>query len=97
MNILKGKGARGEYRTSQNLETTAIENKNYSGWIFGDEQSKNWCETLKGKKYFFYNPVKQNRSHIKNLERLLQIGEEKYISLITFNTNANLKKNFNRK
>ena len=30
-----------------------IENKNYSGWIFGDEQSKNWCETLKGKKYFF--------------------------------------------
>lgn len=125
LNILNDKGARGEYRTSQNLETTAfenkllfncyipnrsgakteldiimistkgiyvIENKNYSGWIFGDEQSKNWCETLKGKKYFFYNPLKQNRSHIKNLERLLQIGEEKYISLITFNANANLKK-----
>ena len=31
--------------------------------------------------------------NIKNLERLLQIGEEKYISLITFNANANLKKN----
>lgn len=30
-----------------------IENKNYSGWIFGDEKSKNWCEILKGKKYFF--------------------------------------------
>ena len=42
-----------------------IENKNYSGWIFGNEKSKNWCETLKGKKYFFYNPIKQNRSHIK--------------------------------
>lgn len=69
-----------------------IENKNYSGWIFGDEKSKNWCETLKGKKYFFYNPVKQNKSHINNLERLLQIGMEKYISLITFNGNANLKK-----
>lgn len=27
-----------------------IENKNYSGWIFGDEKSKNWCEILKGKK-----------------------------------------------
>lgn len=69
-----------------------IENKNYSGWIFGDEKSKNWCETLKGKKYFFYNPIKQNKSHIKNLEKMLKIGDEKYISLITFNANANLKK-----
>lgn len=41
-----------------------IENKNYSGWIFGDEKSKNWCETLKGKKYFFYNPIKQNRTTV---------------------------------
>ena len=50
-----------------------IENKNYSGWIFGDEKSKNWCEILKGKKYFFYNPIKQNKSHIKNLEKQLQV------------------------
>ena len=125
LNILNDKGARGEYRTSQNLETTAfenkllfncyipnrsgakteldiimistkgiyvIENKNYSGWIFGDEKSKNWCEILKGKKYFFYNPIKQNKSHIKNLEKQLQVGDDKYVSLITFNANANLKK-----
>ena len=69
-----------------------IENKNYSGWIFGDEESKNWCETIKGKKYFFYNPIKQNKSHIKNLENFLQIGEDMYTSLITFNSDANLKK-----
>lgn len=69
-----------------------IENKNYSGWIFGDEKSKNWCEILKGKKYFFYNPIKQNKSHIKNLEKQLQVGDDKYVSLITFNANANLKK-----
>ena len=62
-----------------------IENKNYSGWIFGDE-------ILKGKKYFFYNPIKQNKSHIKNLEKQLQVGDGKYVSLITFNANANLKK-----
>ena len=61
-----------------------IENKNYSGWIFGDEKSKNWCEILKGKKYFFYNPIKQNKSHIKNLEKQLQVGDGKYVSLITF-------------
>lgn len=69
-----------------------IENKNYSGWIFGNEKDQKWCETLKGKKYFFYNPIKQNRTHIKCLEQLLQIGEEKYTSLITFNRDANLKK-----
>ena len=44
-----------------------IENKNYSGWIFGDEKSK-------------------------NLEKQLQVGDDKYVSLITFNANANLKK-----
>lgn len=125
LKILNDKGARGEYRTSQVLETAAfdnkmlfncyipnrsgdkteldiimistkgvyvVENKNYSGWIFGDEDSKNWCETLNGKKYFFYNPIKQNKSHIKNLEKVLNIGQDKYISLITFNANANLKK-----
>lgn len=70
----------------------AVENKNYSGRIFGDESSKNWCEIMGGKKFFFYNPVKQNRSHINNLEKLLQIGPDKYISLITFNGNANLRK-----
>ena len=125
LQIINNQGARGEYRTSQILETATfenkllfncyipnrsgdkteldiimistkgiyvVENKNYSGWIFGDEQSKNWCETLKGKKFFFYNPVKQNKSHIKNLEKVLNIGEDKYISLITFNKNAILKK-----
>lgn len=48
---------------------------------------KRWKE-----KIFFYNPIKQNRSHIKSLEKLLQVGEDKYVSLITFNANANLKK-----
>lgn len=69
-----------------------IENKNYNGWIFGDEKSKNWCQTIYNTKNFFYNPVKQNRSHIKNLENILKIGEGKYVSVITFNSNANLKK-----
>lgn len=69
-----------------------VENKNYSGWIFGSEKDQKWCETLKGKKYFFYNPIKQNNTHLKYLERLLQINDEKYTSLITFNSNANLKK-----
>lgn len=69
-----------------------IENKYYGGWIFGDEASKNWCETFKGKKYFFYNPIKQNKTHIKYLDKILNIGVENYMSVITFNGNAVLKK-----
>lgn len=69
-----------------------IENKNYSGWIFGDEKSKKWCEMMGKKKYFFFNPIMQNKGHITNMENLLQIGKDKYTSVITFNQNANLKK-----
>lgn len=69
-----------------------IENKNYSGWIFGDEERTKWCETFKSSKNFFYNPILQNRTHIKYLRKF--IGEERkipYISVITFNNHADLR------
>ena len=64
-----------------------FESKNYSGWIFGSEDKKNWCQTLpqgKGKsnKEYFYNPVMQNRSHIKHLKALL--GDVPVHSVIVF-------------
>ncbi|MCH1981795.1 NERD domain-containing protein [Ruminococcus sp. OA3] len=122
--IIEDKGARGEYRTSYELEKAnfykkfifncyvpnyknelteidiimlstkgifVVENKNYAGWIFGDENSKNWCQTLNGKKSFFYNPIKQNKSHIKNLNRVLEQDIANLQSLITFNR-SELKK-----
>lgn len=53
-----------------------FESKNYSGWIFGNESQKNWCQTLpKGRgnsnKELFYNPILQNKSHIKHLQNLI--------------------------
>lgn len=53
-----------------------FESKNYSGWIFGKENEIEWCQTLrKGKKDCqknkFYNPIFQNRTHLKNLNLLL--------------------------
>ncbi|MDE5564288.1 MAG: NERD domain-containing protein, partial [Oscillospiraceae bacterium] len=38
-----------------------FESKNYSGWIFGNEYQKNWCQTLpqwnrKSHKEYFNNP-----------------------------------------
>lgn len=53
-----------------------FESKNYSGWIFGSEKQKTWCQTFpKGRnqshKEYFYNPIMQNRSHIKHLKEFL--------------------------
>ena len=73
-----------------------FESKNYSGWIFGNEFQKTWYQTLpKGKgrsqKEAFYNPVMQNRTHIKHLKALL--GEEVPMhSIITFSERCTLKK-----
>lgn len=53
-----------------------FESKNYGGWIFGSESNQMWTQTLRSRlgvqKERFYNPIKQNRTHIKWIER--QIG-----------------------
>ena len=72
-----------------------FESKNYSGWIFGNESQKNWYQTLpkgKGKSHKepFYNPIIQNRSHIKHLKAL--IGEQIPMhSIIVFSERCTLK------
>lgn len=72
-----------------------FESKNYSGWIFGDEERKNWYQTLpqgrgRSHKESFYNPIMQNRTHIKHLKTLL--GEETPMySIITFSERCTLK------
>lgn len=74
-----------------------FESKNYSGWIFGDEYSKNWTQTLpqgKGRsshKEHFFNPILQNMVHIKWLRRI--IGDELPVySIIAFSERCTLKK-----
>lgn len=72
-----------------------FESKNYSGWIFGNEYHKNWYQTLpkgrgRSQKETFYNPVMQNRGHIKHLKALL--GEDVPMhSVITFSERCTLK------
>ena len=58
-----------------------IESKNYVGWIFGDDRRKEWTVSLYGgktwfggrtsKKFKFYNPVWQNKTHEKVLRQLI--------------------------
>lgn len=72
-----------------------FESKNYSGWIFGNENQKNWYQTLsygKGKihKESFYNPIMQNHSHIKHLKALINEDIPMH-SIIVFSERCTLK------
>lgn len=48
-----------------------VETKHYSGWIFGDANSKHWTQVLYKKKSRFQNPLRQNYKHVKAIEQLL--------------------------
>ena len=96
------------YIPKENSETTEIdvlmickkglfvfESKNYSGWIFGNENQMYWYQTLptgrnRSHKEQFYNPIMQNRTHIKHLKVLL--GEQIPMrSIIVFSDRCTLK------
>lgn len=77
-----------------------IESKYYSGYIFGNEHSQQWTTTLfagkgafgrtKVEKHQFYNPIKQNQSHIRALTQYLGIDVQ-YYSIIVFSERCELK------
>lgn len=49
-----------------------IETKNYAGWIFGSENQDKWTQCLyTGEKHQFINPIKQNKSHIYHINKVL--------------------------
>ncbi len=67
-----------------------IESKNYNGWIFGNEKDKYWTQTFgKKKKYRFYNPVRQNKSHMDHLDALLK--GIRLFPLVVFGNKSTLK------
>lgn len=72
-----------------------FESKNYSGWIFGSEQSRSWTQTLpngkKARKEHFYNPIMQNKTHIKWLQNLIGMNFPVY-SVIVFSERCTIKK-----
>jgi len=51
---------------------TAIETKNYAGNIYGSGDNKYWLQILGRARNEFYNPVKQNETHVRTLKYLLQ-------------------------
>ena len=67
-----------------------IETKNMKGWIFGTDTSEYWTKNMYGKKYKFYNPVKQNYSHVKALQIMLKISRDKFMLIVAFLPHATL-------
>ena len=69
-----------------------IESKNYSGWIFGNESQQQWTQTMPNKKKFkFYNPIRQNSTHIRAIQHFLGLPNEAFHSVIVFSERCQLK------
>ena len=69
-----------------------IETKHYSGWIFGDKNSKVWTQTIFKKKSKFQNPIRQNYKHVKALQDLFDFMPTEYVySMIVFTGEAEFK------
>ena len=71
-----------------------FEVKKYKGWLFGNGRYAQWTQVLAyGKKKFrFFNPIIQNKSHIENLKRYYPpLNQVPIYSVIVFFGNCELK------
>lgn len=70
-----------------------FESKNYSGWIFGDAEQLRWTQCLEnGEKNHFYNPIRQNKTHILALAEYMNMPVSAFTSCIIFSERCSLKK-----
>lgn len=69
-----------------------IEVKHYSGWIFGNEKSDQWMQSIFRVKSRFQNPIHQNYRHVKALQHLLDfLPKEQIHSIVVFSGSAEFK------
>ena len=75
-----------------------FEVKDYSGWIFGKAKDNKWTQSFYDKynrekhTYRFYNPVLQNESHIKVLQKQSkQFANLPFYSVIVFSGDSELR------
>ncbi len=61
-----------------------VETKNMKGWIFGDERSPQWTQSIFGNKSQFQNPLRQNFRHVKALAEFLGLPDDVLRSVVFF-------------
>ena len=87
----KDKTSQIDHLIISNYGIFVIENKNFSGSIYGSEKDRSWTQVMGKSRNAFYNPILQNYGHIKALQAI--IGNNKPIySIIVFGEKATLKK-----
>ncbi len=65
-----------------------IETKQYNGYIVGNEYDKKWKQN---NKFFINNPIHQNYGHVKNLQNILGLDDDKFIPIVCIPSTANFK------
>jgi len=68
-----------------------IEAKNMTGWIFGDANSRQWTQSIYGKKQRFQNPLHQNALHVRALAIATGLPRDCFHNLVYFAGEATLK------
>lgn len=69
-----------------------IENKDFSGWIFGHKNQKKWTQVVKGgEKFHFQNPILQNFAHVSALKEQMPFLRKSFYSVIVFSENSEFK------
>lgn len=68
-----------------------FESKDYGGWIYGNNRQKSWTQVLAfgQEKHQFYNPIRQNATHISALRVIT--AEAPIYSIIVFGRDTTLK------
>ncbi len=68
-----------------------VETKTYSGWIFGNENSAQWTQSIYRKKSRFQNPIRQNYKHICALADNLGIDKSYFHGVVAFTGDCTFK------
>ncbi len=66
-----------------------IETKNYIGIITGTENSEKWIQHLYRGKNEFFNPLRQNQSHLYHIQQILKKQYPLHSVVVMANNNAN--------
>ena len=67
-----------------------IETKQYNGYICGNDYDKKWTIIAGRNKYYVNNPVHQNYGHVQSLKEILNVTEDKIISIVCISSLARL-------
>ena len=68
-----------------------IETKQLNAYIIGNDYDKNWTYKTKKEMHYIKNPVHQNYGHVLALREILNIEENKFISIVCITSNAKLR------